>query len=337
MSVPDRVERWLVRIPNWLGDALMARPLFLALRAAHPRAEVLGAGPGALLDLLRGDATWQREAAIERRGSGAAAGRAGAPPAGPFDVAVICPPSFSSALGAWRAGARRRVGFAGDARDLLLTDRVPRPDRGERHLSVDYLALGERLGAAAVPWRPLNVDPLSAARARALGADGTPYAVLGPGAAYGPAKRWPLERFAAVGRSLADRGLGLLLAGVTEDRPLCERLRELAGGIGRVVAGETRLGEQAALCAGARVTVCNDSGLAHLAAATGSPAVTIFGSTSSAWSAPLGPRVRVVQRPPVCAPCFQRTCRIGYRCLEAVSARDVLRACDALLAGEVAA
>ena len=82
----------------------------------------------------------------------------------------------------------------------------------------------------------------------------------------------------------------------------------------------------------AALVVSNDSGLAHLAAATGAPTVVIFGSTSSAWTAPLGPRVRVVQRPPVCAPCFRRTCRIGYRCLAAVEVAEVARACDELVA-----
>src|SRR5206468_3505619 len=78
------------------------------------------------------------------------------------------------------------------------------------------------------------------------------------------------------------------------------------------LAGATSLPVQAALCAIASLAVCNDSGLAHLAAAVGTPTVVIFGSTSSAWSAPLGARVRVVQRAPVCSPCFQRHCRIGY-------------------------
>jgi heptosyltransferase-2 len=80
---------------------------------------------------------------------------------------------------------------------------------------------------------------------------------------------------------------------------------------------------QAALCAGAAVVVSNDSGMAHLAAATGAPTVAIFGSTASAWTAPLGPRVRVVQKAPVCSPCFRRECRIGYTCLTAVRVEDV--------------
>jgi heptosyltransferase-2 len=94
-----------------------------------------------------------------------------------------------------------------------------------------------------------------------------------------------------------------------------------------VIAGETDLLTQAGLCARATLAVCNDSGLAHLAAATGAPTVVIFGSTSSAWTAPLGRRVRVVQRPPVCSPCFQRACRIGYGCLTRIEVAAVERAC----------
>src|SRR5262245_56810158 len=97
------------------------------------------------------------------------------------------------------------------------------------------------------------------------------------------------------------------------------------GAGGHRVAGGRGLGEQLALCAQARATISNDAGLAHLAGASGAPTVAIFGSTSSAWTAPLGARVRVVQRAPVCAPCFQRSCAIGTRCLTAIGVDEVAR------------
>jgi heptosyltransferase-2 len=150
--------------------------------------------------------------------------------------------------------------------------------------------------------------------------------LLGPGAIYGPAKRWAAERFAAVGRDAARDGARVLVCGTKAEVDTCA---EVAGAIGSAAvsfAGQTDLAALAALCAGARFALCNDSGLAHLAAATGAPTVVIFGSTSSAWTAPLGARVRVVQRPPVCSPCFRRTCRIGYACLDRVAVDDVLRA-----------
>jgi heptosyltransferase-2 len=156
--------------------------------------------------------------------------------------------------------------------------------------------------------------------------------VLGPGAIYGPAKRWEAERFAALARSLAADGFRVLVCGAPAERDLCAGVAARAGAGALSIAGETSLPLQAGLCAIAALAVCNDSGLAHLAAAVGAPTVAIFGSTSSAWTAPIGPRVRVVQRAPVCSPCFQRTCRVGYRCLAAIAVADVERACREIAA-----
>src|SRR5262249_25046725 len=116
------------------------------------------------------------------------------------------------------------------------------------------------------------------------------------------------------------------------ERVLCETVAVAIGDGARSLAGTTDLPVLAALCARAALVVSNDSGMAHLAAAIGVPTIAIFGSTSSAWTAPAAARVTVVQRPPVCSPCFQRTCRIGYRCLADVALDDVERACAEALA-----
>ena len=329
---PERggTGRLLVRLSNWLGDVLLARPLLHALRRALPEAEVAAIGPAALLELLRADRTIDRAEAWPAPGGGredlARRLRAWRPTA-----AVVLPPSFSSALFAWHTGAPVRIGFRGEWRDALLTHAFLRPARGELHLSAEYLALGGPLGAAAGPLPALEPPPEARERAAELlsrrGLKGAPYAILGPGASYGPAKRWAAERFAALGRALAGRGLGVLVCGNGAERELCLNVAAEVGGGALALAGETDLGLQAGLCEGTAVAVCNDSGLAHLSASTGAPTVVIFGSTSSAWTAPLGPRVRIVQRAPVCAPCFRRTCRIGYRCLTAVEVGEVWRAC----------
>lgn len=323
-----------MRLPNWLGDGLLARPLLHALRTAQPAAGLRLVGPAPLLELLAYDGLadalepWPADRAARR--ALVARARAWQP-----THALALPPSFSSAWFLHRTGAAVRIGYAHEGRSPLLTHAARRPARGELHLSREYLALGARLGATEGAVPPLEPDAgarsLAAARLRAHGVAG-PYAVLGPGAAYGPAKRWGAERFGALGRRLADAGLSVLVCGTRAERPECEAAARAAGQRAFVLAGETSLVEQAALCAAAVVTVCNDSGLAHLAAATGAATLAVFGSTSSAWTAPLGPRVRVVQRPPVCAPCFRRTCRIGYLCLAAVEVEMVHEACMALAA-----
>lgn len=317
------VERLLVRLPNWLGDALMARPLLHALRVAHPRATITAVGPAALLELLAADGAWDRSEPMPL-GAGAwerlRAARA--------EIAVILPPSFSSAWMALRLGVPRRVGFRGDGRAWLLSDARPRAPRGDVHLSSEYAALGDCVGAAAVPWRSL---PVAAGRAAHAPADGT-WVVLGPGAIYGPAKRWPAEAFVQVGRRLAAAGHAVRVCGAAADAGVCDVVARGVGDAATSLAGRTTLAEQAALCAGASAVVCNDSGLAHLSGAVGAPTVAVFGSTSSAWTAPLGPRVRVVQHPPVCAPCFRRTCAIGYACLHAVGVDEVVDACTRAVA-----
>ncbi len=324
------MERLLVRLPNWLGDLLMSRPLLHALRNAHPGCAIAGVGPAALLELIAADRVidhaipWpaggpERRAALREI-------RSFAP-----EAALVLPPSFSSALLAWRSGARERIGFGGEARSALLTRALERPPRGETHLSREYLALGEPLGARPAPVPALEPPPLAAARAEQslerAGVRGGKLALLGPGARYGPAKRWDPERFAAVARALIGRDFRVLVCGAMDERDECEAVARAAGEGATSLAGTTDLATQAALCGRAALALCNDSGLAHLAAAIGTPTVTIFGSTSSAWTAPLGPRVRVIQRAPVCSPCFRRTCRIGYRCLTAVEVAPVLRAC----------
>lgn len=325
--------RILIRLPNWLGDVLLARPMLHALRAARPEAEIVGVAPATLLDLLAPDRVLDAAFAWPTEGA-ARATLIGRMRSWRPDAALVLPPSFSSALFAWRGGARRRIGYRHELRDALLTEALRRPARGAAHLSREYLALAIRLDPAcaahAAPLPALGLPAGARASAATLlarvGVGGAPYALLGPGATYGPAKRWAAERFAAVGRHAAAAGARVLVCGTGAERDACAAVALAIGPAAVCLAGETSLGALTALCAGARFAVCNDSGLAHLAAATGIPTVAIFGSTSSAWTAPLGARVHVVQHPPVCSPCFRRTCRIGYVCLDRVAVDDVLRA-----------
>ncbi len=325
------LERILVRLPNWLGDVLMARPALHALRAAHPGAEITACGPPALLELLAPEALWQRTE--EFPGGRGLARRLRAER---FDAALVLPPSFSSAWLAFRSGARLRAGFAADGRSPLLTHALRRPARGDLHQSREYLRLVAGLDAPEVAVPALAVGAGAAAAAGALlthaGAAPRAFAILAPGSAYGPAKRWGAERFAVLGRRLAARQLAVLVCGAAAERPVCGEVAAAIGEAATSLAGETRLPVQAALCARSALTVSNDSGLAHLAAATGAPTVVVFGSTSSAWTAPLGTRVRVVQRAPVCSPCFARQCAIGTVCLAAVDAGMVERAAGELVA-----
>ena len=328
--------RVLVRLPNWLGDVLMARPALHALRAAWPGVRVLGVGPAPLLALPAGEGlveegvAWPREAGARRAATVRV--RAWAP-----DTAIVLPASFSSAWLAWRSGARVRAGFRSEWRQALLTHAPARLRRGDRHLSDEFLDLVAPFGVREVSVPVLTPAPAAAASARVALADAglgqaEEYAILGPRSAYGPAREWFADRFVAAGKGLAPRGLRVVVCGTAAESATCAAVASGIGPAAVSLAGRTDLPALAALAAGARLALCNDSGLAHLAAATGAPTIQVYGSASSGWTAARGPRVRVLHRAPVCSPCWRRTCRIGTRCLDAVSVAWVLREADRLLA-----
>jgi heptosyltransferase-2 len=155
------------------------------------------------------------------------------------------------------------------------------------------------------------------------------YVLVVPGAAYGPAKAWPWERYRRVCEALA-RETPVVLSGSSGDRAVCARIRDGIEGIADL-AGETTLGEFFALAQGARAVLANDSGAPHVAASLGTPTVVLFGSTSPEWTAPVGERVRVLQHKVHCNPCFRRTCPTQLECFNGIDPAEVLASVRALL------
>jgi heptosyltransferase-2 len=255
------------------------------------------------------------------------------------DAVVVLPPSFSSAVPAWLARVRARVGFATDGRGALLSAKVAAPARTS-HLSASYLELVDRAletnddVASSARTTGLAVAPAERARVTALlsqqGIGHEPYVVVVPGAAFGPAKSWPWDRYRRVCENLA-REVVVVLAGSGGDAAVCERVGE---GLSRVVnlAGRTTLGEFFALVEGASVVLANDSGAPHVAASLGVPVTVLFGSTSPAWTAPVGDRVEVMQYKVHCNPCFRRTCPTQLECFAGIDAADVIARVRSMLA-----
>jgi heptosyltransferase-2 len=247
------------------------------------------------------------------------------------DAVVLLPPSFSSALAPWAARIGVRAGYATDGRAALLTDALV-ADR-ERHLSESFL----RLGDSALGRLELDVpetfdtpgvrvaDADAAALQQALKSVGVSgrYAVVVPGATYGPAKSWPWRRYRDVARELA-RDTAVVVAGTATEGEMCALI---AAGAENVfdVAGQTPLGVFLALLSRASVVVANDSGSPHLTASLGTPVVVLFGSTSPEWTAPLGPVVDVVRHPVHCSPCFRKTCPTRLECFDGITVDEVLR------------
>ncbi len=330
--MPDTL---IVRLPNWLGDTVMAVPAVRALRRAGADTRLALVGPWATL--LTGQdladvlvpyarswgsrlATWDEIRALDA------------------STAVLLPNSFEAALAAWYWGAGRRVGFDVGGRGRLLTDRLappaPRPHQIDEYLlAVEHLdvPVDERVPRLLAP--PAGSDEWEAARAllRDVGADATEPGPLGIhlGAAYGSSKLWPLERVIDLCRLLADRDEIAVLLGTPDDVGVAARIVSETGV--RSLVGRDHPRMLTALLAQLGALVCGDTGVGHLAAALGTPVVALFGPTDPRLCAPRG-RARVITHAVPCAPCLYRTCPIEHPCLRGVEAREVVEALDAVRA-----
>jgi ADP-heptose:LPS heptosyltransferase len=165
-----------------------------------------------------------------------------------------------------------------------------------------------------------------------------PYVCLHAGARY-LSRRWPANRFARVGDALADDGYTIILTGSPAEAELAGRVSQAMTAPHVNLAGKTSLGALAALISRARLLICNDTGVSHLAAALRTPSVVIVtGSDHQRW-APLNRRLHhAVMQPADCRPCEHRVCPIDFHCAQRVSPELVLEtARDALSPGKTLA
>ncbi len=286
--------------------------------------------------------------------------------AGKFDLALVLPNSPRSAIETWLAGIPRRVGYARPWRNFFLTQAVaPRPDAvkmqkrsvaeirqliaGDKirnskfeirnslaHQIHEYLHLAAALGANPEPLAPqlfVAPDEIEAARKKYMLDDITrPIFGLNPGAEYGPAKRWPMERFIAAARRVQQSKDCLwLMFGAPPDAAVAQRIEIGLGGMPTVMnlAGQTSVRELMALLKLCRVLLTNDSGPMHVAAALGTPVVVPFGSTSPELTGPGlpgDPRQRLLKSDAPCSPCFLRECPIDFRCMNGIPVERVVEA-----------
>ncbi len=211
--------------------------------------------------------------------------------------------------------------------------RVPPGLRGESE-AFYYRALIAGLGLRVSASPDLSLACADAWRSRGeemLGARGR-WIGLNPGAAFGSAKRWPAERFAAVGDALAEeRRASVAILGSAAERLAAESMARRMRHTTRVLCGDTSLAELIGVLANLELLVTNDSGPMHVAAALGVPVVAIFGPTDWRETAPSAAAFCLVREPVPCAPCKLRECPIDHRCMEAIGAERVLGEARALL------
>lgn len=312
----------LVIMPNWLGDCVLALSVVhrkitmqhtsLSLLVHQPLVPLCGALCGLPL-IPYNRSTWAGYNATLRQVKEQR-----------FDAVYVLPPSFSSALFSFLTRAKKRRGISGELRKPLLTQALPRSLRDcSRHLTYEYAMALETDFVPPEYWQGFKIDKPENFAGRI---------VFCPGSKYGPAKQW--KGFAALAELLP--GKEIVVLGDAADTGAAEAIEAAAPDRVKNLAGKTSLVEAARIISHAKVVVANDSGLMHCAGYMGTPVVGIFGSTSPAWTRPLGSKVRIAHVKTDCSPCFKRTCRYNdCHCLTRITPDMVLNLMNQLVPDKI--
>jgi lipopolysaccharide heptosyltransferase II len=337
-------------LPNWIGDVVMAAPAVRAIRTTFPHSRLIAVVKPYVAETLAGGPWFDRVVLFDRTGLHGPGFWATARTlrAERVNAAVLFPNSFRSALLARLGGCRRVIGFARYGRNLLLSDRLyPARDQAGRlkpsPVIDDYNRLAIKLGTPEPGHRTelftTPADEAAAAEAWAvLGLSRYRRVVgLNPGGAFGAAKHWPTDHFAAVARGFAEKGFGVLVLCGPNERAEAARISAAAGHPAVVSLGVAPLtvGLTKACVRRLALLVSTDSGPRHFAPAFGVPVVTLFGPTHIAWTETYHRAAVHLQIPVDCGPCQKRVCPLGHhRCMTELTPEMVTTASQDLLTRE---
>jgi len=352
-SSRSQAGRVLVVMPNWLGDLVMATPLLDVLHQACDNAGeplcIYACVRRRWAPLLARDPRLTAVLPYERMGRHLGLKGIGRLAASwrkaDVDSVILCPPSLRVGLVSALAGIRQRIGYAAGGRRLLLTRalKTVKP-RGTMHHTEELLALGaaflEECGWArgtvspAMPSLP-GLDHILPTNP----GEGPPVWILAPGATYGPAKTWPINRVAEfLELAVSGEKVRVAIVGDTATTEFVRQLQhstehldwrhDLPGEAGVIdMVGGTTLVDLAGLLRGAAAFLGNDSGVMHLSAALGVPTLGLFGSSSQAWTEPRGVRAQALVATGFdCQPCFRKTCNQPTFCLDTLGGEAVMTA-----------
>jgi len=321
-------SRILVAGPAWVGDMVMAQSLFITLKQQNPDYLIDVVAPGWSVPLLQ--RMPQVNKAIELAVGHGQFGLLSRFRLGrrlrerQYDRAIVLPRSFKSALVPFFAGARRRTGYCGEQRYGLIND-MRRLDKQLLTQTVQrYVALGLMQAPSrppAVPYPQLLIDQQNQqALLQRLGLN-TDKAVIGfmPGAEYGTAKQWPATSYRELAQTLVEHGKQVWIFGSAKESSLGEEIRQQNPAVTNL-CGKTSLVDAVDLIAMTENNVTNDSGLMHVAAASGRPLIAIYGSSSPEYTPPLSVQAKIIYLNLDCSPCFDRRCRYGHtNCLNKIN------------------
>lgn len=324
----------IVRMPNWLGDLVMATPVIEDLRHHWKDAKITALCQSNVAPLMQEDPHLDEILSFRKPSGWIHRLRhlelVTLLQTGHFDLGILLTNSFSSAWWFWRGKVKNRVGYSTNFRSELLNLPVPFPKELEtQHLTKTYKMLLEPLGiplSDSTPRLYSSAEEINEAAItlKRLGANIGENIIVGinPGAAYGSAKCWLPERFREVAiRLIQDPRIRVVFFGDPTGTPLVNEICKDMPSQVINLAGKTMLRELIALIRCCDAFLTNDSGPMHMASALHVPLVALFGSTSDVKTGPLNGTV--IHKRVECSPCYRRTCPIDFRCMKRIESDEV--------------
>jgi heptosyltransferase-2 len=326
-------EKILIVGPAWIGDMVMAQSLFITLKECFPSSTIDVVAPiwsspvlsrmPEVNNSIHFDVAHKKfslrkrvKTGINLRGN-------------QYTRAIIIPRSFKSAIVPYMAKIPVRTGYRGEMRYGLLND--------IRKLNKDILtqtvqrqvALGLPVDATLppdIPYPVLDIDKQNQKNLLSTLALNTDKLIIGliPGAEYGPAKQWSVESYAQLTGQLIATGYQVWIFGSEKDRNLGNAITKINKNA-KNLCGKTSLTDVIDLIDLCQTIITNDSGLMHVAAATGKNLITIYGSSTPVYTPPLTNHAAILYQGLDCSPCFKRECPLGHtNCLNFISVDDVM-------------
>lgn len=331
----------LVRGTNWIGDAVMSIPALRELRRIFPDDQIT-LHTRAWADGLFQDASFIDEIVSYEKAKWPVRDildNSKFLKRDLYDLAVILPNSFESAITTFLTKIPRRIGYNKDVRGLLLTDPIPVPEwKNRRHEAYYYLNLIQSVERLVLSRETVGrfeydgslevSDDRRAVARRFLEENGVdlskPTVALGVGSANSRAKRWPVENYARLAEMVAtEAGRNVVIVGSKDEERTAAEVEAHSKTSFVNIAGKTDLALASAILSEVDLMISNDMGLAHIAPAVGTKTVVLFGPTDPETTRPFAPNAFVLREPVDCAPCMLRDCPIDHRCMTRITPERV--------------
>jgi lipopolysaccharide heptosyltransferase II len=336
-TAPFQIDRVIVRGTNWVGDAVMTIPALRQLRRLLPDAHISLASRSWANGLFAEADFIDDLITSEAGGIVGSISEARAWSRQRFDLAVILPNSFASALVPALARIPLRIGYATDRRGFLLTTPLALPSwRDSKHEAYYYLNIVSELEKEltggcliAEPDFSLSISSEKRSLARAAlqsqGIDRSDTVIaFCPGSINSRAKRWPAKRYAELGDLIVEKlDAKIVLVGSPGEMDVASEVQQAMKNRPVSLTGKTSLEELMGILSQVDLLITNDTGPAHISAALGQPTLVIFGPTNPLTTSPHGASAQILRKPPDCAPCMLRDCPIDHRCMTAITVEDV--------------